>query len=461
VVEAVKSSSRLFPHRAAVEVSGRRVRLYFTLFAFPHLPKPMKKTLKKATQGGKAIGRIIGPGLVTGASDDDPSGIATYSQAGAAYGLSALWTTVLTLPLMIAVQEMCARIGIVTRQGLTGIIKRHYPAPLLWLVLMVSFPAIVLNIGANLAGLGAVAAMLMPALPASVYSILFGVLIAYFSLALPYRRFSAVLRWLCLSLLCYLAVPFLTVKDWGEVLAHAFRPSIRFEREYLAVIVAVLGTTISPYLFFWQTSMEVEEMYEKRLVVDKQLMHDMKVDVRAGMFFSNLVAFFIILTTGSVLFPAGIHDIGTVDEAASALRPLAGESSYWLFAVGVFGTGMLAIPVLAGALSYMTSEAMGWEEGLNKKLTPAKGFYGVMGFSILSALLINLTGISPMRALILTALVYGLTAPLLIGVILHICTSRLIMGDNVNGRWSNFFGWGALVLMTMAALALAWLTLTD
>ena len=421
----------------------------------------MKKRLRKVGRGGKAIGRIIGPGLVTGASDDDPSGIATYSQAGAAYGLSALWTTVLTLPLMVAVQEMCARIGIVTGQGLTGIIKRHYPAPLLWLVIAVSFPAIVLNIGANLAGLGAVAALVMPVLPAPVYSILFGVLTAYLSLALPYRRFSAVLRWLCLSLLCYLAVPLLTVSDWGEVLAHAFRPSIRFERDYVAVIVAVLGTTISPYLFFWQTSMEVEEMREKRLVVDKQVMRDMKVDVRAGMFFSNLVAFFIILTTGSVLFPAGVRDIGTVDQAAGALRPLAGESSYWLFAVGVFGTGMLAIPVLAGALSYMTSEALGWEEGLDKKISQAKGFYGVMGFSILSALLINLTGIPPMRALLLTALVYGVTAPILIGVILHICNSRLIMGDNVNNRWSNVFGWAALVLMTLAAFALAWLTLTD
>jgi NRAMP (natural resistance-associated macrophage protein)-like metal ion transporter len=421
----------------------------------------MKKRLKRVGKDGKAIGRVIGPGLVTGASDDDPSGIATYSQAGAAFGLSTLWTTVLTLPLMIAVQEMCARIGIVTRQGLTGVIKKHYPAPLLWLVVAVSFPAIILNIGANLAGLGAVAALVIPGLSASVYSILFGVVIAYFSLALPYRRFSAVLRWLCLSLLCYLAVPFLTVKDWGEVLAHAFRPSIRFDREYIAVIVAVLGTTISPYLFFWQTSMEVEEMKEKRLVVDKQVMDDMKVDVRAGMFFSNLVAFFIILTTGSVLFPAGIRDIGTVDQAASALRPLAGESSYWLFAAGVFGTGMLAIPVLAGALSYMTSEALGWTEGLDKKISQAKGFYGIMGFSILSALLINLTGISPMRALILTALVYGITAPILVGVILHICNSRLIMGDEVNGRWSNLFGWLALILMTLAAAALAWVTLTD
>jgi Mn2+/Fe2+ NRAMP family transporter len=207
--------------------------------------------------------------------------------------------------------------------------------------------------------------------------------------------------------------------------------------------------------------MEVEEMKEKRLVVDKQVMDDMKVDVRAGMFFSNLVAFFIILTTGSVLFPAGIRDIGTVDQAASALRPLAGESSYWLFAAGVFGTGMLAIPVLAGALSYMTSEALGWTEGLDKKISQAKGFYGIMGFSILSALLINLTGISPMRALILTALVYGITAPILIGVILHICNSRLIMGDEVNGRWSNLFGWLALILMTLAAAALAWVTLTD
>lgn len=401
---------------------------------------------------------MIGPGIVTGASDDDPSGIATYSQAGAAFGPATLWTVVVTLPLMVAVQEMCARIGIVTRQGLTSIVKRHYPAPLMWAVLLVSFPAIVLNIGANLAGLGAVAAMVLPGLPAAVYSVLFGVLTAYLSLSLPYRRFSAVLRWLCLSLLCYLVVPFIAVKDWSGVLRDVVLPDIEFSREYVAIVVAVLGTTISPYLFFWQTSMEVEEMNDRRIVVDKQVMDDMKVDVRAGMFFSNLVAFFIILTAGSVLFPAGVRDIGTVDQAAAALRPLAGGFSYWLFAIGVFGTGLLSIPVLAGSLSYMTSEALEWPKGMDKKLTQAKGFYGVMGFSILSALLINLTGLPPMRALILTALVYGFTAPLLIGVILHICNNRLIMGDHVNGRWSNLLGWAALLLMSFSAAALAWLT---
>lgn len=398
--------------------------------------------------------RLLGPGLVTGASDDDPSGIATYSQAGAGFGFSTLWTSLLTLPLMIAVQEMCARIGLVTRKGLTEIIRVYYPKPVLWLIVLVSFPAIILNIGANLAGMGAVANMLAPAIPAPVYNIIFGIAITYVTIALPYRRISNILRWLCLSLLCYMIVPFLTKTDWLEVFWHSLIPEIRWDKEFIMIIVALLGTTISPYLFFWQTSMEVEEVKVRRLVVDKRVLHDMQQDVRGGMFFSNLVAFFIILTTGSVMFPAGIREISTVHDAALALRPLAGDMSYILFSVGVLGTGLLSIPVLAGAISYMVSEAFGWKEGLNKKFHEARGFYGVMILSILSALLINMSGLPPMRALILTAVVYGVMAPVVIAIIMHICNNRLIMGDRVNGRWSNVFGWLAFVLMSVAAIAL-------
>jgi Mn2+/Fe2+ NRAMP family transporter len=225
----------------------------------------------------------------------------------------------------------------------------------------------------------------------------------------------------------------------------------------MSIIVALLGTTISPYLFFWQTSMEVEEVAMKKVIVGKRVIHDMQLDVRIGMFFSNLVSFFIILTAGTVLFNGGVRDIKTVEDAAKALEPLAGKFTYILFAAGVLGTGLLAVPVLAGALSYMVSEAMGWKEGLDKKFMDARGFYMVMICSILSALLINITGISPMRALILTAVIYGLTAPLLIGMILHICNNRLIMGDNVNGRWSNILGFMALLVMTAAAAFLIFL----
>lgn len=359
---------------------------------------------------------------------------------------------------MIAVQEMCARIGLVTRKGLTAVIRLHYPKPILWLIVLVSFPAIILNIGANLAGMGAVANMLAPAIPAPVFNILFGISITYVTIALPYQKIANILRWLCLSLLCYMIVPFLTKTDWLQVFWHSVIPEIRWDKDFLMIIVALLGTTISPYLFFWQTSMEVEEVKVRRLVVDKRVLDDMQQDVRGGMFFSNLVAFFIILTAGSVMFPAGVREISTVDDAAQALRPLAGDMSYLLFSVGVIGTGLLSIPVLAGAMSYMVSEAFGWKEGLNKKFHEARGFYGVMILSILSALLINLSGLPPIRALILTAVVYGVMAPVVIAIILHICNNRLIMGDRVNGRWSNVLGSMAFLLMSVAAIALLYFT---
>lgn len=403
------------------------------------------------------IARFVGPGLITGASDDDPSGIATYSQAGAAYGLSSLWTAVLTYPLMAALQEMCARIGLITKHGLTGVIKQYYGRPLLSLMVLLSFPAIILNIGADLSGMGAVANMLVPVIPAPVFSIVIGISLTYFIVAMPYRRIANLLRWLCLSLLCYLAVPFLVKQDWPLILKSTFLPKLFMDKAYFAIIVGILGTTISPYLFFWQTSIEVEEVNQRKLIVDKRIIHGMQRDVRSGIFFSNLVFYFIILTTGTVLFNAGIHDIKTVDQAALALKPLAGRFSYLLFALGVLGTGLLAVPVLAGSLSYMVSEALDWNEGLDKKFHEAKGFYMVMIISILAALLINLTGISPFQALLVTAIVYGITAPVLIGIILHICNNKKIMGENTNGTLSNVLGGFALLLMTVAAAILIYL----
>lgn len=402
----------------------------------------------------KKIKRVFGPGLVTGASDDDPSGIATYSQAGAMFGLAALWTAVFTFPLMAALQEMCARIGLVTNKGLIGTIKMFYPKWLVLLIVGVSFTAIILNISADLAGMGAVSNMLFPAIPAPFFSIGFGAILSYAIVVLPYAKISLYLKWLCLSLLCYIMVPFLTTQDWKAVLRAAVVPEMIWSREYLLIIIGILGTTISPYLFFWQTSMEVEEVEERKLVVDKRIIHGMQKDIKSGIFFSNLVFFFIILSTGTVLHDTHPAAIETVDQAALALKPLAGDLTYLLFATGVIGTGLLAIPVLAGSLSYMVSETMNWSEGLNKKFHEAKGFYFVMVISILVAVCINFTGISPVRALVITAIIYGLTAPLLIFVILLVSNNKKIMGDYTNKPWSNIFGIAAFLLMVAAGVML-------
>jgi len=402
----------------------------------------------------KRIKRIFGPGLVTGASDDDPSGIATYSQAGTLFGLSTLWTAVYTFPLMAALQEMCARIGLVTQKGLIGAIKPYYPKWLVLLIVTISFGAIVLNIGADLAGMGAVCNMLFPSIPSPVFSVGIGVMLSYYIVVLPYAKISYYLKWLCLSLLCYLIVPFLVQQDWNKVLKSAFIPKIIWSKDYLLIVIGILGTTISPYLFFWQTSMEVEEIEERKLVVDKRIIHGMQKDIRTGIFFSNLVFFFIILSTGSVLHDLHIERIESVEQAAQALRPLAGDMSYLLFSIGVIGTGLLAVPVLAGSLSYMVSETMEWKEGLNKKFHEAKGFYLVMIASILTALSINFTGISAVNALVVTAIIYGLTAPLLIFIILRVSNNKKIMGEYTNGWLSNFLGFTALIIMLVAAILL-------
>lgn len=400
----------------------------------------------------KKFKKIIGPSIITGASDDDPSGIATYSQAGAGFGLQMLWMAIVTFPMMVVIQEMCARIGLVTRMGLTGLLKKHYPRWVMWIMLLFSFPAIVLNISANLSGMGAVGNMLLPQVPATAFSLFFGGILLYFMIILPYQRIASILQFLCLVLFCYIAVPFFVEVNWKAVIRSTFIPHFSFNASTIAIIVAILGTTISPYLFFWQTSMEVEEAQEHKIVVNKKFLDSVKNDIEIGMLFSNLIFYFIVLTAGIVLFPAGIKDIQTVDQAAIALQPLLGESAYLLFAFGVFGTGMLAIPVLSGSISYMISEAFDWPEGLNKKWHEAKGFYITMVLSILVALVINLMGIPPMKALIYTAIGYGITAPVLIAIILHICNNKKIMGDYTNSKLSNILGIITLLVMTIAAV---------
>ena len=397
--------------------------------------------------------KLLGPGLVTGASDDDPSGIATYSQAGAAFGLATLWTSIIAFPLMASIQQMCARIGLVTSQGLTGALKTNYPKPILYLMVLFSFPSIVMNIGADIAGMGAVGNMLFPAIDATFFSVFFTMLLLVLIIYLPYQKIASILKYLCVVLIVYLIVPFLYHQDFKEIIKATFIPTIEFNKSFVAIIVGILGTTISPYLFFWQASMEVEEMkqHKKHLIVNKKIINDAKEDIDFGMLFSGLVMFFIILTTGTVLFKGGIHQIDTVEQAAMALKPLAGDAAYLLFAIGIIGTGLIAIPVLSGSLSYIITETFGWEQGLDKKFHEAKAFYLIIAVSLLLGLSLNYIGISPVKALIYSAILYGLTAPVLIAIILHISNNKKVMGKFTNNKMTNFLGFTALFIMTLSA----------
>ena len=407
--------------------------------------------------------KLLGPGLITGSSDDDPSGIATYSQAGAAYGLSTLWTSIVAFPLMAAIQQMCARIGLVTEQGLTGALKKNYPKWVLYLMLLFSFPSIVMNIGADIAGMGAVGNMLFPKIEATYFSVVFTMLLLILIIYLPYHKIASILKYLCIVLMVYLIVPFLYHQDWVEVAKSTFIPTIKFDKAFVAIIVGIFGTTISPYLFFWQASMEVEEMKQKKrhLIVNKKIIGDMKEDIDFGMTFSGLVMFFIILTTGTVLFKGGIHQIDTVEQAAMALKPLAGDAAYLLFAIGIIGTGLIAIPVLSGSLSYIITETFGWEQGLDKKFHEAKAFYMIIAVSLLLGLSLNYIGITPVQALIYTAILYGLTAPVLIAIILHISNNKKVMGKFTNSKTTNVLGFGALLIMTFAAVVLVYMQFSD
>jgi NRAMP (natural resistance-associated macrophage protein)-like metal ion transporter len=406
---------------------------------------------------------ILGPGLVTGASDDDPSGIATYSQAGAQFGMATLWTALITFPLMASIQEMCARIGIVTSQGLTSTIRNNYPRPVLYLMILFTFPAVVLNIGADIAGMGAVANLIFPSVPSIFFTVGFTFIMMVLIIYLPYQKMASFLKYLCLFLLLYLVVPFLSKQNWGDIAKHTFIPTIHFNKAFVGILVAILGTTISPYLFFWQATMEAEDVQhqKQKLVVNKKIIQKMGLDVDFGMLFSNIVMYFIILTAGTVLYNGGIHQIDTVEQAAKALEPIAGKLAYLLFAVGVIGTGFLAIPVLSGSLSYILSDTFGWGGSLDKKYYEAKPFYWVIIISLIVGLGINYMGISPIQALIYTAILYGVTSPVMIAVILHISNNKKVMGGFTNGRWSNIFGFITLVLMSVAAGALVYLQFAE
>jgi NRAMP (natural resistance-associated macrophage protein)-like metal ion transporter len=408
---------------------------------------------KKKAQ--ESILNILGPGLITGASDDDPSGIATYSQAGAQFGVATLWMALITFPLMLAVQEMCARIGMVTTQGLTQNIKDNYSKPLLIIVVLLIVPAIILNIAADIASMGAVANLVVPLVPANVFAILFVVILMIGIIFLRYQQIVAVLKYCCLSLFLYFIIPFLVKQQWSSVLKSTVIPTIHLNKEYISIIVAILGTTISPYMFFWQATLGAENRAKNREVerMSRKKLRWMRYDVMFGMLVSNLVMYFIILTTGTILFPHGITQIATVEQAAKALEPLAGEFSYFLFALGVLGTGFLAIPVLGGALSYVLSTVLNLKSGLDKHFYEAKGFYMIIIVSLLFALCINFLGINPIKALVWTAIFYGLTTPVMILFVLHIANNKSIMNTFTNSKTSNVLGWITFLFMFCAALA--------
>jgi NRAMP (natural resistance-associated macrophage protein)-like metal ion transporter len=401
----------------------------------------------------------IGPGLITGVADDDPSGIATYSQAGAQFGLNMLWTMPLAFPLMAAIQSMCARIGRVTGKGLAANIKSAYPPIILQSVVALLLVANTLNIAADVAAMGEVGE-LVTGLDRHLMTALFVIGSLLLQVFVPYHRYVSFLKWLSLSLLAYAAVLFTVHVPWGQVALRAFWPSFTPDAAAAMVIVGIFGTTISPYLFFWQASEEVEDMRAKPR--DAPLARNpsaagselrrIRWDTWSGMFYSDLTAFFIILATAVTLHVAGITKIETAAEAASALRPLAGQFAYLLFALGIIGVGLIGVPVLAGSSAYALCEAMNWTWGLERKATDARAFYGVIAVSVLLGLVIQYSPISPMRALFWSAIINGVVAVPLMVVIILLVQNKSVMGQFTASRPIVVLAWIAALVMGAAAL---------
>lgn len=410
-------------------------------------------------QRGRDYWHELGPGLTTGASDDDPSGIATYSQAGAQYGYKLLWFAAFTFPLMAVVQEMCARIGLVTGRGLAGNIRLHFPRWVIYTATLLLFAANAFNIGADLGAMAKGAQLLQPGWNFAV--LIFG--FAGISLALqiftPYEKYAKYLKWLAMVLLAYIASAILAHLHWNQVLHQAFVPHVDFNKNQLLLICALLGTTISPYLFFWQTSQEVEDKIlagetsiAQRRGTNPAELKRMRTDVWSGMFLSNVVMFFIIAACGGILFPHGITQITSAAQAAEALRPFAGNATYWLFAAGIIGTGLLAIPVLAGSSSYAFAESFKLKEGLYRNLKQAHAFYGIIIISLLLGLGLNFIGLDPIKALIYSAVVNGLVAPVILLLIVLISSNHHVMGEWVNRPVIKTLGWIVTGLMVVAGI---------
>jgi NRAMP (natural resistance-associated macrophage protein)-like metal ion transporter len=404
--------------------------------------------------------KILGPGLITGASDDDPSGIGTYAVAGASLGFATLWMAPFTFPLMAAVQFICAKIGLVSGEGVASLLRKHYPRALLYPAVLALAVANTINAGADIGAIAAAFHLIIP-LPALWFVIPIVALILGLQIFGSYRLIANVFKWLTLALFAYVGASLLAKPNWGEVLNATFVPSFQLNAAFLATFVAILGTTISPYLFFWQADEEVEErislgrkrLWQRRGATDSELRYAWW-DVNIGMFFSNVVMYFIILATASTLFQSGQTNIQSATDAAQALRPLAGDTATLLFALGLIGSGFLAVPILTGSAAFGVAEAFGWRRGLDEKPWRARPFYAVIVVATLVGMLINFLGINPIAALFWTAVINGFLAPPLLVLIMLIANNRTIMGRRTNNWVSNTLGWLTAAVMVAAAITL-------
>lgn len=407
--------------------------------------------------------RALGPGLTTGASDDDPSGVATYSQTGAKYGFQLLWLAPVTFVFMAVVQEMCARIGLATGKGLAANIRTLYSKKILYAVTLLLLVANIFNIGADLGAMSKGVQLIFPNVPFALALIILTVVSLGLQIFVDYSRYAKYLKYLSLVLVLYIATAFtLGGLPWREIWHHTITPTITWTKDSFILICAILGTTISPYLFFWQTSSEVEDQRlqakyakVKAVILRSSVVKQMRFDVWSGMFLSNLVMFFIIVTCGSVLFPNGIM-VESAEAAALALRPLAGNQAYTLFALGIIGTGMLAVPVLAGSAAYALSEALRWHGGLHSKLHRAHAFYGVVIIAMFIGMVLNFTGLNPIKALIYSAVVNGIVAPVILFFVVKISKDPQIMGRWHNRRTTTWLGWLVVGLMALSGIGAVW-----
>lgn len=413
---------------------------------------------KKPFTTAKEYWHNLGPGLTSGAADDDPSGIATYSQTGAQFGFRFLWVSLFTFPLMAIVQEMCARIGLVTGRGLAANIKKHYPKWLLYSATFLLVAANTFNIGADFGAMAQAVRLLWPTTSFAFLVIFFGVVSMLLQVFTTYARYAKYLKYLALVLLAYIVTAFFVQFDWHSILQYTFVPQFSFSSEQILLLCAILGTTISPYLFFWQTSQEVEEgilrgettVLKRQHAVHPADIKKMRIDVWVGMLFSNVVMFFIIAVCGATLYQHGITNIATASDAAEALRPFAGQFAYILFALGIVGTGMLAVPVLAGSASYAVAESMGWKFGLYRKLKDAYAFYGVIIIAMLVGIGLNFIGLDPIKALIYSAVGNGIVSPLILFFIVSLSAKKSVMGNYRNTHVVTVLGWLVTLIMAIA-----------
>ena len=409
---------------------------------------------------------LLGPGLTTGAADDDPSGIATYSQTGAQFGYGQLWTALYMLPFMTAVQEACARIGLVTGKGIAAVVKQHYSRSVLFAVVGLVVIANTINIGADIGAMASAAQLLVPAIPFVILTLLFTITILILEIFTNYKVYSKILKWLALALLAYPITVFIVHQPWLTVLKATVTPHFEFSFAFLFIITGVLGTTISPYMFFWEASQEVEEITEEdRMIKGKPVMSwqrikRMRLDNNAGMIISEITTWCILVVGGTVLHNSGVHDIKTAADAAKALEPLvhsfpnAGFLSKLIFSIGIIGLGLLAVPVLSGSAAYAVSEAVNWNASLNFKLKQAHGFYGVITIATLIGLMINFVGIDPVKALVYAAVLNGVAAVPLLFLIAKIGSNEKIMGEYKSGLLSSSLIWFTFVAMGAAAVAM-------